>query len=155
MSNIKVEKPEVVKTSYEASNKEEELEMVPVVINNNNVNVVSNSKSDSGEDDFKNDEDNFFDEDIDDQVKATPKTTISAKVVQAMKKLQASYNDNASKIIEQATKEKSAIKNSNFLINLAMVTGNTKPVPEEPKTFTEAWNHPNANFCTKWQEVIQ
>ena len=41
--------------------------------------------------------------------------------------------------------EKSAIKNLNFLIDLAMMTTDTKPVPEEPKTFTKAWNHPNAS----------
>ena len=55
-----------------------------------------------------------------------------------MKKLQALYNDDANKIVEQATQEKSAIENLNFLINLAMVTTDTKPVPEEPKTFTKA-----------------
>ena len=47
------------------------------------------------------------------------------------------------KIVEQAMKEKSAIKNLNFLINLAMVTNNTRPLPEDPKTFNEAWDHPN------------
>ena len=62
-----------------------------------------------------------------------------------MKKLQALYNDDANKIIEQAMNEKSAIKTLNFLIDLSMVTINTQPVPEELKTFTEAWNHPNPN----------
>ena len=27
-------------------------------------------------------------------------------------------------------------------------------VPEEPATFAEVWNHPNANSCAKWQEAI-
>ena len=45
-------------------------------------------------------------------------------------------------IIKQATKENS------------MVTNYTKPVPEEPKTFNEAWDHLNANSCAKWQEAI-
>ena len=54
---------------------------IPVVINNNNVNVFSNADSDSSEDDFKNDDGNFFDEDIDNQVKATTQTTIDAKVL--------------------------------------------------------------------------
>ena len=71
-----------------------------------------------------------------------------------MKKLQASCDDDANKIIKQATQEKSPIKNLNFLIDLAMVTINTKPIPEEPKTFTKAWNHPNMNSCTKWLEAI-
>ena len=99
--------------------------------------------------------DNFFDEDIDDQVKVSPQTTVKAKVVWAMKKFQASYNDDANKIIEQATKEKSAIKNLNFLIDLVLVNTDTKPVPKKPKTFTKARNHPNANSHMKWQEAIK
>ena len=55
-----------------------------------------------------------------------------------MKKLQASYNEDANKIVEKSTKGKSAIKNLNFLIDLAMVTNNTKPVPEEIKTINKA-----------------
>ena len=35
-----------------------------------------------------------------------------------------------------------------------MVTNDTSPVPEEPKTFNTAWDHPNANSQAKWQEVI-
>ena len=35
-----------------------------------------------------------------------------------------------------------------------MVTNNTKPVPEEPKTFKKAWDHPNTNSHTKCQEAI-
>ena len=43
------------------------------------------------------------------KVEATSKTTINAMC--AMKKLQASYNDDANKIVKQAMKEKSTIKN--------------------------------------------
>ena len=39
-----------------------------------------------------------------------------------MKKLQALYNEDANKIIKEATQNKNAIKNLNFLIDLAMVT---------------------------------
>ena len=67
-----------------------------------------------------------------------------------MKKLQALYNNNANKIVKQATKEKSAIENLNLLINLAMVTNDTKPIPESPKTSNEAWDHLNENSCKKW-----
>ena len=119
--------------------------MVPVVITTNNVNVVSDFDSDSSKDDIENNYDNFFYKDINDQVKATPQTTINGKVVQAMKKLQASYNNNANKIVEQATQEKSANKNLNSIIDLAVVTSSTKPVPKEPKTFNKAWDHLNAN----------
>ena len=94
---------------------EEELKMVPIINNYNNSNVVSESDSD---DNIESDNKNFFDEDIDDQVKATPKTTINAKVVQPMKKLQASYNNDANKIVKQATQKKNAIENLNFVINL-------------------------------------
>ena len=69
-----------------------------------------------------------------------------------MKKLKASYNDDANKIIEQATDEKSAIRNLNFLINLSILTTDIEPLSEEPKTFTEAWNHPNPNSCTKCEK---
>ena len=44
-----------------------------------------------------------------------------------MKKLQASYNEDANKLIEEATQDK-AVENVNFLINLAMVTADTMPV---------------------------
>ena len=97
----KVDKPAVVTTSYEGwDDEEEELKTVPVVVNNNNVNIVSDSDTNSSEEDFENNDDNFFDEDIDDQVKVTPKTAINSKVVQAMKMLQALYNDDANKIIK-------------------------------------------------------
>ena len=45
------------------------------------INVVSNSNSDSRGEGVKNNKDKFFDEDIDDQVKISPQTTVNAKVV--------------------------------------------------------------------------
>ena len=71
-----------------------------------------------------------------------------------MKKLQALYNDNASKIVKEASQEKSANKNLNFLIDLAMVASNPKPTEDEPQMFNKAWNHPNAESWKKWQEAI-
>ena len=50
-----------------------------------------------------------FDKDINHKVEATRQTTINAKLVHKMKKLQALYNDNVNKIVKQAMKEKSAI----------------------------------------------
>ena len=67
----------------------------------------------------------FFDKDINDQVIASPKTTANAKVIRAMKKLQASCNDDANKIIKEAMQVKVS-ENLNFLINYTM------QVPEEP-----------------------
>ena len=71
----------VVTTSYEGLDKEEELEMVPIINYNNNVNIVSDSDSDSSEEDFEYSEDNFFDKDINNQVKISPQPTVNAKVV--------------------------------------------------------------------------
>ena len=121
--------------------------MVPLVSeNNNNYNVVSDSNS---EDNNNNGNKNFFDEDNDNEVKAIPKTTINAKVVHGMKKLQALYNNDAKKF-KQAAQEKCAIKNLNFLIDLAILSNNTKPSLEEPQTFNIAWNHPSKEFYKKW-----
>ena len=35
-----------------------------------------------------------------------------------------------------------------------MVTTDTMPVPEEPISFNEASNHPNATSQEKWREAI-
>ena len=134
----------VLKTSYEGSDDDEELKIVPVDNKNNDVNVVSNSDSDSSDKDFENNEENVFDEDINDQDITSSKTTVNTKVVRVIKKFQASYNNDAHKIIKEATQDKVA-KNLHFLIHLAMVTTDTMPVPEIPISFNEAWNHPNAN----------
>ena len=77
----KVEKPAVLTMSYEGLDEDEELETVPVENNNNNVNVVSDSNSDSRDEDFESIKENLFDDNIDDQVKASPKTTVNTKVV--------------------------------------------------------------------------
>ena len=60
--------------------------MVWVINNNNsNVNIVSDSDSDDNDDEIKNNDDNFFEKNIDDPVKMTPQTIINAKVVKEMK----------------------------------------------------------------------
>ena len=71
-----------------------------------------------------------------------------------MKKLQALYNDDVNIMIKQTAKEKNAIKNLNFLIDLTMVANNIEPTLEEPQTFNKAWNHPNKDSHRKWWEVI-
>ena len=35
-----------------------------------------------------------------------------------------------------------------------MVTNDTKPVSDKPKTFNEAWDQANEYSCKKWQEAI-
>ena len=67
----KVENPAVLIMSYEGLDKEEELKIVSAENNNNNVNVVSVSNSDSSGEDFESYKENVFDEDIDNQLKAS------------------------------------------------------------------------------------
>ena len=55
-----------------------------------------------------------------------------------MKKMQ-----DANKIVKQATQEKSAIKNLNFLIDLAMVSSNTKLSLDGPQMSNKDWKYPN------------
>ena len=66
--------------------------MVPEVSNNKSINLVSDSNSDSSDEDFENNEDNFFNKNVNGQLKISSQTTVNAKVVKTMKKLQASYN---------------------------------------------------------------
>ena len=73
----------------------------------------------------------------------TPKTTINAKVVQAIKKLQALYNNYTNKNVKQATQKRSANKNLNFFIDLVLVANDTKQNLDELQMFNKAWNHPN------------
>ena len=89
----KVKKHVILTTSYEGSDNEEEPEIVPVEYNNNGVNMVSNSNNDLSNDDHKNEQEIFFDEEVDDKVISTPKPTLNAKV----------YNNDANNIIEDAT----------------------------------------------------
>jgi hypothetical protein len=47
---------------------------------------------------------------------------------------------------------------ANLLIDVAKVAGEVKDiVPQyiEPKTFKEAWNHPDLMQCAKWREAIR
>ena len=75
----KVEKPLVLNTSYEGSDDEEELETVPADNYNNNVNAFSDSKDDSSNKDFRNDEGKFLDKEINDQVITLPKPPSTQK----------------------------------------------------------------------------
>ena len=144
-----VENHALVTISYEGLDDEEELEMVTIISENkNDYNVVSDSKSDDKS------EENFFDEDINKEVEATCKTTISVKVVHAMKKQTAFYNGDANKIVKQATKEKNTNNNLNFLIDLALESSNIKPSLDEPQRFNRARYHPNEESLIKWQEAI-
>ena len=64
---------------------------------------------------------------------------LNPKVVQVMKNLQASYDLDANKIVEQSTQERRAKESLKFL---AMVAEGTKSTENKPQTFKKAWNHP-------------
>ena len=64
-------------------------------------------------------------------------------------KLQALYNDDTNKIVEDATHVKVS-ENLNFFIDLAMITTESIPVPAEPASFNEAWNHLDVTSREKW-----
>ena len=67
----------MVPTTYKVSEGDEELIMVPVLNQNNNktYNIINNFKSNNEI------EENVFDEEMNNEVKATPKTTINAEMV--------------------------------------------------------------------------
>ena len=100
MDYNKVEKPILVTTSYEGSDDKEKLEMVPLINNNNSYNAVSDSKS-NGDDEVDK---NLFDDNVNKEVKVTSKTSININMVQAMKKLQALYHEDANKLSKKQPK---------------------------------------------------
>ena len=82
----KVENPVILTMSYEGSDGEEELEIASKNNNNSDVNIVSDSNSVSSDDDLENNEEIFFNDDVNEQVTALPTTPINSKLIQAMKK---------------------------------------------------------------------
>ena len=129
----KVEKLVLVTMSYKSSDGEVEPKTFPIINNdnNNNCNLVTDSNPYTN---IENDNNDFFDKDINNQVEATPNTSINAKVVHTMKNLQVLSNDDTTKFSSKLLK-KNAIKNLNFLIDLAMVTNDIKLAPEKPQIF--------------------
>ena len=61
----------------------------------NIVSNVSDSNDEIGE--------HFFEHEFDEELKVTLETTLHPKIIRAMKSLQASYIEEANKIVEQAT----------------------------------------------------
>ena len=93
-------KPVLIPTSYDGLEDNEEVKMVSKYNeSNNNYYKVGYYKSDEEAKDI------FFEEQVDDKIKVTPKTTLNPKVVHAMKNLQALYNNHANKIVKQAAQE--------------------------------------------------
>ena len=68
----------------------------------------------------------------------TSETTLNPEVLRGMKKFLASYNEDAYRIVEQATKNKAARENLSVFIGpatIAMVDEEKKTTKEEPKMF--------------------
>ena len=132
--------------SYEGLDEKEELQTVPVVINNNYMQLVIltmiQAKMTS-----KTMMTTFLMKTLTNKSKQTPKPL-------SMQKWYKQWISSKLHIVTMPTKLLRKQHKKNFLIDLAMVTSNTKPVPEEPKTFNKAWDHPDANSWAKWQEVI-
>ena len=79
--------------------------------------------------------------DIDNELEVTLKATLNPRVVKAIKNLQASFNENANKIMQQAGHEKAAKKNLIFFIHLAtigIVAKDKITTKEEPHVFDKA-----------------
>ena len=69
---------------------------------------------------------------MEDEIEVIPQTIFNPKMMHAMKNLQASYNEDTNKIMEQAAKKK---LQKNFFIHLAtitMLTENTMPMEDGP-----------------------
>ena len=138
--------------SCEGLNDDEELKTVPIIKENSkNSNVVSNSDSDNVN---NNESKNVFDKDIDNEVKATHKTTIEAKVVWMMKSYKLHTMMMPKKSSSKLHKSKIPSKILIFLIDLTMVPNDIIPTIEEPQMFKEDWNHPNKDSHRKWQDAI-
>ena len=68
----------ILTTSYEGSDEEEELKIVSKNNDNSDVNIFSESDSDSSDDDLESNEEILFDEDVNEQVIALPTTPINS-----------------------------------------------------------------------------
>ena len=84
-------------------------------------------------------------------VQSRYETTVNQKVLRAMKQLEASFNPDASRMVEEA-------KGGNELLPMAessAIALNAHMELVEPRTFQEAWNHPDPEQYRKWREAIR
>ncbi len=78
-------------------------------------------------------------------------TTVNPKVQRAMKNLKPSFNPEAVKILAKA-------KGGNKLLPISESSAIALSVCmelSEPRTFQEAWNHPDPEQCMKLNEAIR
>ncbi len=78
-------------------------------------------------------------------------TTVNPKVLRAMQNLEASFKPDALKMVAEA-------KGGNELLPISESSAIALSVCmelAEPRTFQEAWNHPDPERCMKWREAIR
>ena len=95
--------------SYERSYDEE---IKAVSSNNKNNNYYHDAVNDVKSDD--EDEESIFEDQIENEIEVTPKTTLNPNEIRAMKILQALYNEDANKFLAKAEKEKATKGNLFF-----------------------------------------
>ena len=76
-------------------------------------------------------------------------TKSNLKIYRQMKRLESSFNPEASKIIENFEQGREILLDS---VNLALICGN---VVKEPKSFDDAWNCSDPDQRTKWRAAIK
>jgi hypothetical protein len=81
------------------------------------------------------------------QPEVTDKSNL--KIYHQMKRLESSFNHEASKIIDNFEQGREILLDS---VNLALICGN---VTKEPKSFDDAWNCSDPDQCTKWRAAIK
>ena len=144
----------------------EEEELDAPVTTQNPVSIIDDADDEDDEDDdipplvncnyVTDSEDELEDEQ---EVVASPVTTVNQKVICEMRKLSISYNPEANVIAQQGRVTRSSVNTNNksgrdsmvtelanLLIDVAKVAVEVKDIePQyvEPKTFQEAWNHPD------------
>ena len=80
-----------------------------------------------------------------------------------MKRLAASYNPVATRVVEKANEKSKNMDVVNFMIDLAVFAQTTGIKTElgsgrdeeRPNTFREAWDHPNMEKRNKWRDAIK
>lgn len=163
----------------------EEHEADPPVATQNPVSTVVDDESDEDDDipplvrnnNYVTDSEDESEDEDELEVVASPVTTVNHKVIRAMRKLSTSYNPEASAIAQEGSaiaqegrvtrssantdnesgRDSTVTELANILIDVAKVANEAKVVPQyvEPKTFQEAWNHPDPKQRAMWREAIR
>ena len=123
---------------------------------------TGNTEENEMGEDFETPSENVDDDEL--EVVPSPVTTVNHKVINAMKKLSASYNPEADKVIDRITRgntnietgrDTTVVETANFLMDIGMIAKENHNDPEEPTSFQEAYNHPDPVQRKKWREAIK